>query len=83
MWQKYPDGIIEKLSKEIQNVVSVELQWMRKTIKMGNSRVFNVIILGIAARMDFPKEQWIKVIKKTVPQRLLILTWQPLERVMN
>lgn len=66
---KYPDGIIEKLSKEYR-VVSVDA--MDEAIKMGNSRVFNVIILGIAAKnMDFPKEQWIEVIKKTVPPKTI------------
>ena len=66
---KYPDGIIEKLSKKYR-VVSVDA--MDEAIKMGNSRVFNVIILGIAAKnMDFPKEQWIEVIKKTVPQKTI------------
>ena len=66
---KYPDGIIEKLSKKYR-VVSVDA--MDEAIKMGNSRVFNVIILGIAAKnMDFPKEQWIEVIKKTVPLKTI------------
>ena len=66
---KYPDGIIEKLSKKYR-VVSVDA--MDEAIKMGNSRVFNVIILGIAAKnMDFPKEQWIEVIKKTVPTKTI------------
>lgn len=66
---KYPDGIIEKLSKKYR-VVSVDA--MDEAIKMGNSRVFNVIILGIAAKnMDFPKEQWIEVIKKTVPAKTI------------
>ena len=66
---KYPDGIIEELSKKYR-VVSVDA--MDETIKMGNSRVFNVIILGIAAKnMDFPKEQWIEVIKKTVPPKTI------------
>ena len=66
---KYPDGIIEKLSKKYR-VVSVDA--MDEAIKMGNSRVFNVIILGIAAmNMDFPKEQWIEVIKKTVPPKTI------------
>lgn len=55
---KYPDGIIEELSKKYR-VVSVDA--MDEAIKMGNSRVFNVIILGIAAKnMDFPKEQRLK-----------------------
>ena len=66
---KYPDGIIEELSKKYR-VVSVDA--MDEAIKMGNSRVFNVIILGIAAKnMDFPKEQWIEVIKKTVPAKTI------------
>ena len=66
---KYPDGIIEKLSKKYR-VVSVDA--MDEAIKMGNSREFNVIILGIAAKnMDFPKEQWIEVIKKTVPPKTI------------
>ena len=66
---KYPDGIIEELSKKYR-VVSVDA--MDEAIKMGNSREFNVIILGIAAKnMDFPKEQWIEVIKKTVPAKTI------------
>ena len=66
---KYPGGIIEELSKKYR-VVSVDA--MDEAIKMGNSRVFNVIILGIAAKnMDFPKEQWIEVIKKTVPAKTI------------
>ena len=66
---KCPDGIIEELSKKYR-VVSVDA--MDEAIKMGNSRVFNVIILGIAAKnMDFPKEQWIEVIKKTVPPKTI------------
>lgn len=64
---QYPENIIEALSKKYR-VLSVDA--MDEAIKMGNSRVFNVIILGIAAKnMDFPKEQWIEVIKKTVPPK--------------
>ncbi|MCR5837261.1 MAG: indolepyruvate oxidoreductase subunit beta [Lachnospiraceae bacterium] len=64
---QYPDNIIENLSKE-HNVLALDA--MDEAIKMGNSRVFNVIILGAAAkRMDFPKEQWIEVIKNTVPPK--------------
>lgn len=64
---EYPEGIIEQL-KEKYRVVAIDA--MDEAIKMGNSRVFNVIILGIAAKnMDFPKEQWIDVIKNTVPPK--------------
>lgn len=40
--------------------------------KLGNSRVFNLIVLGIAAQhMDFTKEQWYEVIEKTVPPKTI------------
>ena len=64
---QYPENIIENLKKE-HNVLALDA--MDEAIKMGNSRVFNVIILGAAAkRMDFPMEQWIEVIKNTVPPK--------------
>lgn len=66
---EYPEGIIEKLSSKYR-IVAVDA--MDEAVKMGNSRVFNVIILGIAAKnMDFPKEQWIDVIKNTVPPKTI------------
>ena len=40
--------------------------------KIGNSRVFNLIVLGVAAQhMDFTKEQWYEVIEKTVPPKTI------------
>ena len=37
---------------------------------LGNARVFNTIIIGVAAKhMDFEKEKWIEVVKKTVPPK--------------
>ena len=40
--------------------------------KLGNSRVFNLIVLGIAAQhMDFSKEQWYEVIENTVPPKTI------------
>lgn len=66
---EYPEGIIEKLKRH-NRVISVDAQ--AEAVAMGNSRVFNVIILGLAAKnMDFPKEQWIEVIKNTVPPKTI------------
>lgn len=74
----YPEGIIEELSKKYR-VVAVDA--MDEAVKMGNSRVFNVIILGIAAKnMDFPKEQWIDVIKNTVPPKTIDINVAAFER---
>ena len=42
--------------------------------KLGNPKVFNLIVLGVAAQhMDFTKEQWYEVIEKTVPQKTVEL----------
>lgn len=61
---KYPENIIENLSKEY-NVISVDA--MAKAKELGNPKCFNVIVLGVAAKhMDFTKDEWIEVIKKTV-----------------
>ena len=64
---KYPENIIENLSDKYQ-VYSMNA--MEEAKKLGNSKVFNIIILGLAARyMDFEKDAWLRVIEKTVPQK--------------
>ena len=45
---------------------------MDEAKKLGNSRVFNNIVLGMAARhMDFTKDQWLAVIEKKVPPKTI------------
>lgn len=66
---KYPEGILEDLAKEYR-VYTVDATEEAK--KLGNSRVFNMIVLGIAAQhMDFSKEIWYEVIEKTVPPKTI------------
>ena len=75
---KYPEGIIEHLSEKYK-VISVDAQ--KEALELGNSRVFNVIILGVAAsKMDFEKEQWIEVIKKKVPPKTIDINVKAFER---
>lgn len=63
----YPEHILETL-KENHRVVAVNA--MEEAKKLGNARVFNTIIIGVAAKhMDFEKEKWIEVVKKTVPPK--------------
>lgn len=65
----YPENIIENLSKEY-TVYSIDA--MAEALKLGNSRVFNIIVLGMAAKhMDFAKEEWLKVIENTVPKKTI------------
>ena len=64
---QYPENIIENLEKEY-NVYKVNA--MEEALKLGNSKVFNIIVLGVAAKhMDFSKEDWLAVIEKTVPAK--------------
>ncbi len=64
---KYPEHIIEKLEKEY---TVYKMDAMEEAKKIGNAKVFNIIILGMAAKhMDFSKEAWLKIIEKTVPKK--------------
>lgn len=66
---KYPDSIIENLEKE-HKVYRVNA--MEEALKLGSSKVFNIIVLGVAAKhMDFSKEAWLDVIEKTVPPKTI------------
>ncbi len=63
----YPENIIENLSKKYK-VYSINAA--EEALKLGNSRVFNNIVLGLAAQhMDFSKEEWLEVIADTVPPK--------------
>jgi len=64
---EYPENIIDDLNSKYKVLA---LDAMAEAKKIGNSRVFNTIIVGVAAKhMDFAKEDWIKVIEKTVPAK--------------
>ena len=64
---QYPENIIETLEKDY-NVYKVNA--MEEALKLGNSKVFNIIVLGVAAKhMDFSKDAWLEVIEKTVPPK--------------
>ena len=64
---QYPEDIIENLSKDYK-VYTVNA--MEEAIKLGNSKAFNVIVLGLSAKhMEFAKEDWLKVIERTVPPK--------------
>ena len=68
---EYPANIIENLKKE-HNVYTVNATEEAK--KLGNSRVFNLVVLGVAAQhMDFTLEQWYRVIENTVPPKTVEL----------
>lgn len=64
---EYPENIIETIS-DTNKVYSMDAQ--AKALELGNPRVFNIIVLGMAAKhMNFTKEQWLEVIANTVPPK--------------
>lgn len=66
---RYPENIIARLEKE-HKVYTVNATEESK--KLGNPKVFNLIVLGVAAQhMDFTKEQWYEVIEDTVPPKTI------------
>ena len=66
---EYPENILENL-REKYRVFSIDA--MAKAEELGNTRVFNTVVLGMAARhMNYSKEQWIEVIKSKVPPKTI------------
>jgi len=65
--KEYPEGIIEDLEKT-HTVYSLDAG--KVALELGNSKVLNSVILGLAARhMEFSKEAWLDMIEKTVPTK--------------
>ena len=63
----YPENILETL-KDTHSVYAMDGQ--KIALELGNSRVLNSVILGLAANfIGFDKESWLDVIEKTVPQK--------------
>ena len=64
---EYPEDILKTLEAS-HKVIAVDA--MAEAKKLGNTRTFNVIVLGVvASHMDFAKDQWLKVIENTVPAK--------------
>ncbi|MCI9143174.1 MAG: indolepyruvate oxidoreductase subunit beta [Lachnospiraceae bacterium] len=64
---QYPEKIVETLQAS-RKTIAVEAT--KTAIEMGAPKAFNVVVLGAAARyMGFSKEDWIRVIEKTVPPK--------------
>ena len=74
---EYPENILDTLKKD-HKVVSIDA--MDEAKKLGNSRVFNTIIIGVAAKnMDFDKQQWLDVIANTVPPKTVEINQKAFE----
>lgn len=66
---QYPENIIDNL-KQKHKVYTIDGGAISK--ELGNSKVLNSVVLGLAAKyIGFSKDEWIKTIEKTVPQKTI------------
>ena len=64
---KYPEGILEGLTKD-HKLFTVDGGAIAK--ELGNSKVLNTVVLGLAAKhIGFSEEEWLETLKATVPQK--------------
>ncbi len=76
--EKYPKDIIENLSKDYKVISTNALE---EALKIGNNRVFNVVILGILATiMDIDLDIWERVISSTVPEKTIDVNLKAFEK---
>ena len=65
--KEYPEEILARLQKE-HRVLSLDAGKIAQ--ELGNSRVVNSVILGLAAKqLEFSKDAWLEMIAKTVPPK--------------
>lgn len=65
---KYPEDIEEKLKKIASKTFFVDAY--KKAIEIGNSKVFNVFLVGVASNfLPISEEAWMSAIKETVPPK--------------
>lgn len=67
---KYPTKIIETINQKYKNVYTLDA--LEIASKCGNTKVVNLVLLGVmAAKTEIDKQVWNEAIKDTVPERLL------------
>ena len=76
--KEYPQGILEELKAQ-HEVYSIDGQKIALTL--GNSKVLNSVVLGLAAKhIGFAKEEWLEVLKSTVPQKTVEINTKAFEK---
>lgn len=75
---EYPEDIIETLenSHKVYKINGVEI-----AKELGNSKVLNSVVLGLSAKhIGFTKEEWLEVVKNTVPAKTVDINVQAFEK---
>ena len=67
----YPEGIVETLSSKADTIA---IDALDLSIKAGSPKAVNVVLIGLLAKStNISYENWVKVIKETVPEKFLEL----------
>ncbi len=75
---KYPEGILEGLEKS-HKLYTINGGEIAKAL--GNSKVLNSVVLGLAAKhIGFTKEEWIEVLRSTVPPKTIDINTKAFEK---
>lgn len=78
---EYPENILETLQKEY-TVYAINGDKIAQEV--GNTKVLNSVILGLAAKyMEFSKEQWLDVLRTTVPPKTIDVNTLAFEKGYN
>jgi len=71
---QYPQNIIEQLKSE-HTVYVIDGGAIAN--ELGNSKVLNSVVLGLSAKyIGFSKDEWLNVVRSTVPQKTVALNEQ-------
>ena len=78
---EYPEGIIEELEKS-HKLYTINGGEIAKAL--GNSKVLNSVVLGLAAKhIGFTKEEWVEVLRSTVPPKTIEINTKAFEMGYN
>jgi indolepyruvate ferredoxin oxidoreductase beta subunit len=67
---KYPEQIIEKLSKKIRKTIAIDALKIAK--QCGNIKAVNIVLIGLLAKsIDIDKGTWLEAIREVVPAKAL------------
>jgi len=78
---EYPENIIEKLKEEH---VVYTINGGDIACELGNSKVLNSVVLGLSAKhIGFTKEQWLDVLRTTVPVKTIEINEKAFEKGYN
>lgn len=80
--EKYPDGVIEALEKEVENVKVVNARKVAEDL--GEIKTQNIVMLGCLVKaLELENIDWIKLIKENLPERVHEINIKAFENGMN